>query len=182
MAEKRTGRRVTAEFKAQAGERLLGGGKGLGEVATELGLSPGQLSAWRNEHLAAGSAEALAQRRAERAETQRLKREVKRLEEEVEILKKAAAFFSPGGSREPVRVRGRRAGEPRRRHAVPRRRRQRQRLLRLAARDPRHPGRGGGRAAPPHRPRVRRRAPRLRLAAHPRRAAPGGATPLPPPR
>src|SRR5438270_9786297 len=89
-------RRFTTEFKAEAVRRLLDGGKGLGEAATELGLSPGQLSAWRNEHLAAGSAEALAQRRAEQAETQRLKREVKRLEEEVEILKKAAAFFARG--------------------------------------------------------------------------------------
>ena len=96
MAEKRTRRRFTAEFKAEAVKRLLDGGKGLGEVATELGLSPGQLSGWRNEHLAAGSAEALAQRKAEQAETQRLKREVKRLEEEVEILRKAAAFFARG--------------------------------------------------------------------------------------
>ena len=96
MAEKRTRRRFTAEFKAEAVKRLLEGGKGLGEVATELGLSPGQLSGWRSEHLAAGSAEALAQRRAEQAETQRLKREVKRLEEGVEILKKAAAFFARG--------------------------------------------------------------------------------------
>ena len=96
MAERRTRRRFTAEFKARAVERLLEGGKGLSEVATELGLSPGQLGAWRNEHLAAGSVEALAARRAEQAETQRLKREVKRLEEEVEILRKAAAFFARG--------------------------------------------------------------------------------------
>ena len=96
MAEKRTRRRFTAEFEAEAVKRLLEGGEGLGEVATELGLSPGQLSGWRNEHLAAGSVEALAQRRAEQAETQRLKREVKRLEEEVEILRKAAAFFARG--------------------------------------------------------------------------------------
>jgi transposase len=93
MAEKRTRRRFTAEFKAQTVKRLLEGGKGLSEVATELGLSPGQLSLWRNEHLVAGSAEALAQRKAE---LQRLKRENKRLEEEVEILKKAAAFFARG--------------------------------------------------------------------------------------
>jgi transposase len=96
MAERRTRRRFTAEFKAEAIKRLLEGGKGLSEVATELGLSPGQLCAWRNEHLAAGSAEALAQRKAEQAELQRLKRENKRLEEEVEILKKAAAFFARG--------------------------------------------------------------------------------------
>ena len=59
--------------------------------------SPGQLSQWRNEQLAAGSAEALADRKAEQAETLRLKREVKRLEEEVDlILRKAAAFFAKG--------------------------------------------------------------------------------------
>lgn len=96
MAERRKRRRFTAEFKAQAVERLLGGSKGLSEVATELGLSPGQLSAWRAEHLAAGSAAALAARKAEQAETQRLRHEVKRLEEEVEILRKAAAFFARG--------------------------------------------------------------------------------------
>ena len=96
MAEKRPRRRFTAEFKGQAVKRLLDGGKGLSEVATELGISPGQLSGWRNEHLAAGSAEALAARKTEQAELQRLKRENKRLEEEVEILRKAAAFFARG--------------------------------------------------------------------------------------
>src|SRR5690349_5181649 len=90
MAERRTRRRFTTELEAEAVKRPLDGGKGLGEVATELGLSPGQLSGWRNEHLAAGSAEALA---AREAELQRLKRENKRLEEEVEILRKAAAFM-----------------------------------------------------------------------------------------
>ena len=96
MAERRTRRRFTAEFKAQAVKRLLEDGGALSEVATELGLSPSQLSAWRTEHLAAGSAEALAARKAEQAEMQRLKRENKRLEEEIEILKKAAAFFARG--------------------------------------------------------------------------------------
>ena len=96
MAERRSRRRFTAEFKAQAVKRLLDGGKGLSEGATELGLSTGQLSTWRSEHLAAGSAEALAQRKAEEAETQRLRREVKRLEEENLILRKAAAVFARG--------------------------------------------------------------------------------------
>ena len=98
MAEKRMRRRFTAEFKAQAVKRLLEDGKALAEVATELGLSPGQLSQWRTEHLAAGSAEALAARKAEQAELLRLKRENKRLGEEVEILKKAAAFFARGSA------------------------------------------------------------------------------------
>ena len=96
MAEKRARRSFTREFKAQAVKRLLEGGRGLSEVATELGLSTGQLSTWRSEQLAAGSAEALAQRKAEEAEVQRLKRENKRLEEENLILRKAAAFFAKG--------------------------------------------------------------------------------------
>jgi transposase len=49
---------------------------------------------WRNEHLAAGSADALARQKAEAAELVRLRREVKRLEQENEILKRAAAFFA----------------------------------------------------------------------------------------
>lgn len=96
MAEKRTRRRFTAEFKAQAVKRVLEGGRGLSEVATELGVSTGQLSTWRAEYLAAGSAEALAARKAEAAEMLRLKREVKRLEEENLILRKAAAVFVKG--------------------------------------------------------------------------------------
>ena len=96
MTQKRTRRRFTSEFKAQAVGRLLEGGKPLSEVATELGLSPGQLSQWRNEQLAAGSAEALAQKRANEAEMLRLRRELKRLEEENLILRKAAAFFARG--------------------------------------------------------------------------------------
>ncbi len=96
MAEKRTRRRFTAEDKAQAVKRLLEGGRELAEVATELDVSSGQLSTWRTEPLAASSAEALAARKAEQAEMPRLKRESKRLEEEVEILKKAAAFVARG--------------------------------------------------------------------------------------
>jgi hypothetical protein len=60
MAERRTRWSFTREFKAQTVKRLLEGGRGLSEVATELGLSTGQLSTWRSEQLAAGSAEALA--------------------------------------------------------------------------------------------------------------------------
>src|SRR4051812_47894929 len=97
MAERRTRRRFTAEFKAQAVKRLLDGGKGLSEVATELGLSTGQLSTWRSEHLPAGSAAALAQCKVEEAETQRLRREGKRAEGGNLILRKAPAGFARGG-------------------------------------------------------------------------------------
>jgi transposase len=96
MVQKRSRRRFPREFKLQAVKRVLESGRGLSEVATELGVGTGQLSTWRTEYLAAGSAEALAARQAEQAEMQRLRREVKRLEEENLILRKAAAFFAKG--------------------------------------------------------------------------------------
>ena len=96
MVEKRPRRQFTAEFKAQAVRRVLEGGHRLAEVAAELGVSTGQLSTWRTEQMAAGSAEALAARKAEEAETVWLKREMRRLEEENLILRKAAAHFRQG--------------------------------------------------------------------------------------
>jgi transposase len=92
--EKRKRRRFTAEYKTEAVKRLAESGKALREVADELGVHPDRLRGWRNEHRAAGSAEALARRKAEAAELARLRREVKRLEQENEILKRAAAFFA----------------------------------------------------------------------------------------
>ena len=95
MAQKRARRRFTREYKAQAVPRLIESGRPLADIAAELDVSPGQLSQWRNEQLAAGSAEALAQK-ADEAEMLRLRREVKRLEDENLILRKAAAFFAKG--------------------------------------------------------------------------------------
>ena len=97
MAQKRARRRFTREYKAQAVQRVIESGRPLADIAAELDVSPGQLSQWRNEQLAAGSAEALAQKKkADEAEMLRLKREVKRLEDENLILRKAAAFFAKG--------------------------------------------------------------------------------------
>src|SRR5215217_3815076 len=90
----KTRRRFTSEFKSEAVELLAEGGKPLQQVAAELGVHADQLRARRNEQLAAGSAEALARQKAEAAELARLRRENKRLEQENEILKRAAAFFA----------------------------------------------------------------------------------------
>ena len=75
---------------------MIESGRPLADIAAELAVSPGQLSKWRNEQLAAGSAEALVQKKADEAEMLLLRREVKRLEEENLILRKAAAFFARG--------------------------------------------------------------------------------------
>ena len=90
----KTRRRFTSEFKSEAVRLLAENGKPLQQVAAELGVHTNQLRLWRNEHLAAGSADALARQKAEAAELARLRREVKRLEQENEILKRAAALFA----------------------------------------------------------------------------------------
>ena len=90
----RTRRRFTGEFKTEAVRLLEESGRPLQAVAEELGVHANQLRGWRNEHLAAGPAEALARQKAEAAELARLRRENKRLEQENEILKRAAAFFA----------------------------------------------------------------------------------------
>jgi transposase len=92
--EKRKRRRFTAEYKVEAVNRLEERGKTLQAVADDLGIHANQLRTWRNEQLAIGSAEALARQKAEAAELARLRREVKRLEQENQILKRAAAFFA----------------------------------------------------------------------------------------
>jgi transposase len=73
-------------------KRLEESGRSLQAVADELGIHANQLRGWRNEQRAAGSAEALARQKAETAELVRLRREVRRLEQENEILKRTAAF------------------------------------------------------------------------------------------
>ena len=90
----RARRRFTAEFKNEAVRLLEESGRPLQAVAEELGVHANQLRGWRIEHLAAGSAEALARQKAEAAELARLRRENKRLEQENEILRRAAAFFA----------------------------------------------------------------------------------------
>ena len=90
----RTRRRFTPEFKTEAVKLLEESGRPLQAVAEELGVRANQLRGWRIEQLAAGSAEALARQKAEAAELARLRRENKRLEQENEILRRAAAFFA----------------------------------------------------------------------------------------
>jgi transposase-like protein len=91
---KKTRRRYTAEFKAAAVARLEEPGETLSSVAQALGVAATQVKTWRLEQQAAGSAEAVARRRAEAAELQQLRRDNKRLQEENEILRKASAFFA----------------------------------------------------------------------------------------
>src|SRR5205085_2095657 len=78
------------EFRRQALE-LIREGTPLAVVADDLGVSQQTLRSWRRQgDIDAGRAEGLTT--DEREELRRLRRENRRLQEEREILKKAAAF------------------------------------------------------------------------------------------
>lgn len=95
---KRKRRVFTPEFKADAVRLCKAGGRSIGQVAKDLDLGETALRAW----MARAESEAEMKERgptqsltsAERAELAELRKRVKRLEMEREILKKAAAFFA----------------------------------------------------------------------------------------
>jgi transposase len=81
------------EFKQEAVRLLRSSGRPVPQLAKELGVSPQSLRNWASQHdVDDGNAEGLSSQ--EREELRRLRREVKILAEEREILKKAAAFFA----------------------------------------------------------------------------------------
>ena len=89
-------RRVfTPEFKADAVRRCKAGDRSVSQVSRDLGLTETSLRKWVKQadiDAGLGSTEALTTSECE--ELARLRREVKRLEMEREILKKATAFFA----------------------------------------------------------------------------------------
>jgi transposase-like protein len=84
--------RYTDEFKTEAVKQITDGGYTVPGVAKRLGVTTNSLYKWVKQY--GESPERAAAIRAEKAETQRLKRELKRVTEERDILKKAAAYFA----------------------------------------------------------------------------------------
>lgn len=85
----------TPEFRARAVELVRSSGKGVPEVARELGISEQGLRGWvRRAEIDAGRGKPGELTTQEREELSRLRREVKVLRQEREILVKAAAFFA----------------------------------------------------------------------------------------
>ncbi len=81
------------QFKQEAVELLRRSGRGVPQLAKELGVSEGSLRNWASQRdVDEGKADGLTS--GERDELRRLRREVRVLAEEREILKKAAAFFA----------------------------------------------------------------------------------------
>ena len=94
----RTRTKISKEFKLHAVKLLEAGGKPATQLAAELGIRRNQLYKWQEQLGKKGEADAFrgpgAKALAELSEVEILRREVKRLTEERDILKKAAAYFA----------------------------------------------------------------------------------------
>ncbi len=86
----------TKEFKLEAIELLETSGKPAAEIARELGIRRNMLYKWQEELSKKGEQAFKGPGRPEASDSNvnDLKRENERLREEVEILKKAAAYFA----------------------------------------------------------------------------------------
>jgi len=95
-AEAKRVRRVhTREFKAETVQLVRAGGRSLVQVARDLGLADSLLRVWvRQAEVDAGRGPSGALTTAEKEELSHLRREVKVLRMEREILKRAATFFA----------------------------------------------------------------------------------------
>ena len=86
ITEKVPRRKYDADFKASAVQMILNG-RGVMDVSRALGVSANLLRKWK-------SAENLPVEPADQAEIERLRRYVRQLEMEREVLKKALSIFS----------------------------------------------------------------------------------------
>lgn len=89
-AERKHRQKYSAQFKDQTLERVAK--DGVAQVAKDLGLSESMIYSWKAKQKQGGSS--LENQKLQQAEFARLRREVARLAEENEFLKKAAAYFA----------------------------------------------------------------------------------------
>jgi transposase len=91
---RRTRRSFTDEYKTGAVRLVLDEGKTVAAVARDLGLTESSLRNWVEQARADRTKGKTGLTTAEREELVRLRKELRVVQEEREILKKAAAFFA----------------------------------------------------------------------------------------
>ncbi len=93
-SERRVRRQFSEEFKAGAARLVIDEGKTVGAVARELDLTASALGLWVQQARAEQTKGKSGLMKEEREELVRLRKELRIVQEEREILKKAAAYFA----------------------------------------------------------------------------------------
>jgi transposase len=91
VRNKRKRRKFSKEFKREAVQLLRDSGKPVTQIARELGIQDSVLRSWE---AMVEAEEKTGLKTDEQAELEQLRKDKARLEREVEILKKATAFFA----------------------------------------------------------------------------------------
>jgi transposase len=89
-------KRYTEEFKVEAVKQVVDRGFAVAEVAERLGVHKHSLYEWVRLARSGQSVKPAAAESSDAAELRRLRAELKRVTEERDILKKAAAYFAKG--------------------------------------------------------------------------------------
>ena len=96
--EKRTRRKFTKEFKAETVALIRQSGKSIAEICRDMGLPESSVHRWLAQaEIDAGQRDGLTT--SEREELFRLRRELRVVREERDVLAKAIAFFTKGPTR-----------------------------------------------------------------------------------
>ncbi len=97
MEEKRKRKSFDKEFKISAVKMVLEGNQSLSSVARDLGIADNTLQLWKKKYLMENNktvGETVGETVVDMVEYKRALREIKKLREERDILKKAIGYFS----------------------------------------------------------------------------------------
>ncbi len=89
-------RQYTDEFRSEAVKQVIERGFSVIDVATRIGIPKHTLYEWVHKARKAAPVAGGASEKIDSVEVRRLKAELKRVTEERDILKKAAAYFAKG--------------------------------------------------------------------------------------
>jgi transposase len=99
MEPKRTYRTFDKDFKTNAVKLVLEGSRSMTKIANEIGISPNTLTNWKKEFLKdkENSFPGKGYQKPDDAELTKLRRQLARVTQERDILKKAIAVFTKQG-------------------------------------------------------------------------------------